>query len=135
MPRPETLDQNKASIRSLISRAQELRHSDTLAEKLAWKLLRNRHTCSTISFAGKFPWAIHYGFLLFVRFLLVVALKLVSGVTQGRCRNELSSQARIGKKRLSGAPVNGMDWKAVSGVRRFPKIQEWWRPVMEQVGY
>jgi very-short-patch-repair endonuclease len=43
MPRPETSDQNKASIRSLISRAQALRHSDTMAEKLAWKLLRNRH--------------------------------------------------------------------------------------------
>ena len=43
MPRPEPLDQNKANIPSLISRAQELRHSDTLAEKLAWKLLRNRH--------------------------------------------------------------------------------------------
>jgi very-short-patch-repair endonuclease len=43
MPRPETSDQNKANIRSLISRTRELRHSDTLAEKLAWKLLRNRH--------------------------------------------------------------------------------------------
>jgi very-short-patch-repair endonuclease len=43
MPRPETSDQNKANIPSLTSRARELRHSDTLAEKLAWKLLRNRH--------------------------------------------------------------------------------------------
>ena len=43
MPRPEILDQNNSNVRSLISRAQELRHSDTLAEKLAWKLLRNRH--------------------------------------------------------------------------------------------
>jgi very-short-patch-repair endonuclease len=43
MLRPETLDQNKANRRSLTSRARELRHSDTLAEKLAWKLLRNRH--------------------------------------------------------------------------------------------
>ncbi len=42
MPRPETLNQQNANIRSLIPRAQELRHSDTLAEKLAWKLLRNR---------------------------------------------------------------------------------------------
>jgi very-short-patch-repair endonuclease len=43
MPRPETLDQNKANIRSSTPRAQELRHSDTLAEKLAWKLLGSRH--------------------------------------------------------------------------------------------
>ena len=33
--------QDKA-IPSLTSRARELRHSDTLAEKLAWRLLRNR---------------------------------------------------------------------------------------------
>ena len=30
-------------MQSLTSRARELCHSDTLAEKLAWKLLRNRH--------------------------------------------------------------------------------------------
>ena len=40
MPRP--VNQNNANIRSLIPRAQELRHSDTLAPKLAWNLLRNR---------------------------------------------------------------------------------------------
>jgi very-short-patch-repair endonuclease len=33
--------QDKA-LPSLTSRARELRHSDTLAEKLAWRLLRNR---------------------------------------------------------------------------------------------
>ena len=42
MPRLETSDQNMANAPSLTSRARELRHSDTLAEKLAWKLLRNR---------------------------------------------------------------------------------------------
>src|SRR2546428_622390 len=41
MPRLETSDQNMANAPSLTSRARELRHSDTLAEKLAWKLLRN----------------------------------------------------------------------------------------------
>jgi very-short-patch-repair endonuclease len=39
----QTSDHNKANVPSLTSRAQELRHSDTLAERLAWKLLRNRH--------------------------------------------------------------------------------------------
>ena len=43
MPQLETLDQDKGNMPSLISRIQELRHSDTLAEKLDWKLLRNRH--------------------------------------------------------------------------------------------
>ena len=42
MQRQETLGQNKAKVPSLTSRARELRHSDTLAEKLAWKLLRDR---------------------------------------------------------------------------------------------
>ena len=44
MARQQALDQHKAKISSFTSsRARELRHSDTLAEKLAWKLLRNRH--------------------------------------------------------------------------------------------
>ena len=34
--------QDKEKFSSLTSRARELRHSDTLAEKLAWKLLRDR---------------------------------------------------------------------------------------------
>jgi very-short-patch-repair endonuclease len=37
----ESSGQDKA-IPALTSRARELRHSDTLAEKLAWRLLRNR---------------------------------------------------------------------------------------------
>ena len=36
MPRPETANQ------AMVSCARELRRSDTLAEKLVWKLLRNR---------------------------------------------------------------------------------------------
>jgi very-short-patch-repair endonuclease len=39
MPRQEVASSNKARF---TSRARELRHSDTLAEKLAWRLLRNR---------------------------------------------------------------------------------------------
>jgi type I restriction enzyme, R subunit len=35
-------NQDMAKPSSLLARAQKLRHSDTLAEKLAWKLLRNR---------------------------------------------------------------------------------------------
>jgi very-short-patch-repair endonuclease len=42
MPRPEVPDQQKPEGTSLTSRARELRQSDTLAEKLAWKLLRSR---------------------------------------------------------------------------------------------
>ena len=42
MPRQETTGQDKTNIPSLTSRARELRHSDTLAERLAWNLLRNR---------------------------------------------------------------------------------------------
>jgi very-short-patch-repair endonuclease len=42
MPRKETPNQNKLAFSSLTPRARELRHSDTLAEKLAWRLLRNR---------------------------------------------------------------------------------------------
>ena len=42
MPRQETTGQDQTNIPSLTSRARELRHSDTLAEKLAWNLLRNR---------------------------------------------------------------------------------------------
>ena len=34
--------QTRADTSPSTSRARELRHSDTLAEKLAWKLLRNR---------------------------------------------------------------------------------------------
>ena len=37
MPRSDKTDSS-----SLTFRARELRHSDTLAEKLAWRLLRNR---------------------------------------------------------------------------------------------
>jgi very-short-patch-repair endonuclease len=46
--------QDKANIPSLISRARELRHSDTLAEKLAWRLLRNAN-CFTTNFAANYP--------------------------------------------------------------------------------
>ncbi len=42
MPCKETPSQNKADCSSLTARARELRHSDTLAERLAWRLLRNR---------------------------------------------------------------------------------------------
>jgi len=35
-------NQRRVNLPSLTSRAKELRHSDTLAEKLAWRLLRNR---------------------------------------------------------------------------------------------
>ena len=42
MSRQETTAQDKSNIPSLTSRARELRHSDTLAERLAWNLLRNR---------------------------------------------------------------------------------------------
>ena len=43
MARQQALDLHKAKISSFTSsRARELRHSDTLAEKLAWRLLRNR---------------------------------------------------------------------------------------------
>jgi very-short-patch-repair endonuclease len=42
MSRQETTGQDKSNIPSLTSRARELRHSDTLAESLAWNLLRNR---------------------------------------------------------------------------------------------
>jgi very-short-patch-repair endonuclease len=38
---PES-SQNRTSLPLLTSRAKELRHSDTQAEKLAWGLLRNR---------------------------------------------------------------------------------------------
>jgi len=42
MPREQTSGRHGADLTSLTSRAQELRHSDTLAERLAWGLLRNR---------------------------------------------------------------------------------------------
>ena len=42
MSRQETPGEDKSNIPSLTSRARELRHSDTLAERLAWNLLRNR---------------------------------------------------------------------------------------------
>ena len=42
MTRQESSGQHETNMPSLTSRARELRHSDTLAEKLAWKLLRNR---------------------------------------------------------------------------------------------
>jgi very-short-patch-repair endonuclease len=42
MSQQETKGQGQTCIPSLTSRARELRHSDTLAEKLAWNLLRNR---------------------------------------------------------------------------------------------
>jgi very-short-patch-repair endonuclease len=37
-----TSGESRVKLPSLTSRAKELRHSDTLAEKLAWGLLRNR---------------------------------------------------------------------------------------------
>ena len=42
MPTQHTSGQHKLALPELTSRAAELRHSDTLAEKLAWGLLRNR---------------------------------------------------------------------------------------------
>jgi len=42
MPPQRESGQHEVTLSSLISRAKELRHSDTLAEKLAWGLLRNR---------------------------------------------------------------------------------------------
>ena len=42
MQRQESSGQFRANTRSFTSHAQDLRHSDTLAEKLAWKLLRDR---------------------------------------------------------------------------------------------
>ena len=43
MARQQALDLHKAKISLFTSsRARERRHSDTLAEKLAWRLLRNR---------------------------------------------------------------------------------------------
>ena len=39
---PQQLPGRHGNLSSLTSRAKELRHSDTLAEKLAWGLLRNR---------------------------------------------------------------------------------------------
>jgi len=42
MQRQESSDQRRAKFPSMITRARELRHSDILAEKLAWRLLRNR---------------------------------------------------------------------------------------------
>jgi very-short-patch-repair endonuclease len=42
MVEPGFSGRDKIGISSLTSRARELRHSDTLAERLAWKLLRNR---------------------------------------------------------------------------------------------
>jgi very-short-patch-repair endonuclease len=42
MQRHESSGQYRANTCSLTSHARELRHSDTLAEKLAWKLLRDR---------------------------------------------------------------------------------------------
>jgi very-short-patch-repair endonuclease len=38
----EVPGRDKTNRSSLVARARELRHSDTLAEKLAWRLLRNR---------------------------------------------------------------------------------------------
>ena len=38
----EVPGRDKTNSSSLIARARELRHSDTLAENLAWRLLRNR---------------------------------------------------------------------------------------------
>jgi very-short-patch-repair endonuclease len=42
MTRQEATGQDKTNMPSLTPRARGLRHSDTLAEKLAWGLLRNR---------------------------------------------------------------------------------------------
>ena len=42
MSRQETPGEDQSKIPSVTSRARELRHSDTLAERLAWNLLRNR---------------------------------------------------------------------------------------------
>jgi len=42
MPPQQSSGQHKVKLPALTSRAKQLRHSDTLAEKLAWGLLRNR---------------------------------------------------------------------------------------------
>jgi len=42
MPPQRESGQHEVTLPSLISRAKKLRHSDTLAEKLAWGLLRKR---------------------------------------------------------------------------------------------
>ena len=42
MPTQQAAGQHKLKLAGLTSRAKELRRSDTLAEKLAWGLLRNR---------------------------------------------------------------------------------------------
>ena len=42
MPRQKSSSQQTSNTPLLTSRARKLRHSDTLAEKLAWKLLRGR---------------------------------------------------------------------------------------------
>jgi very-short-patch-repair endonuclease len=98
MPREKLPGQNRTNIPTLITRARDLRQSDTLAEKLAWKLLRN---CQLLHY--KFRRQVPLGNAI-VDFCCL-SLKLV--IELDGAGHAYNSQARIDRQRDRELEKNG----------------------------